>query len=268
MLLYLKISVMKESSLPSLLEYLYLGEDSPYPLSGNTQSLLEVGRSLGIPQKTTLHYLQGEPTYTLHRPRRVRFPRSKTVVNPNLDSTWQVDLVEMQDRQLIAANKRTRYLLTIIDVLSKYAWVVALKSKQGTAVRDALQHVLETHQDCRPTYLQTDQGKEFYNKHDQQLLDDCGIHHYSTRGEPKAAVVERFNRALKELAYKYMTTHNTPKYLEALPELVQRYNTRIHSSTQMVPADVTPDNASVIWRRLYKPSDTLPISSGGFCTYL
>ena len=147
---------MKASSLPSSLEYLYLGDDSPYALSGNTQSLLEAGRSLGIPQKTTLRYLQGEPTYTLHRPRRVRFPRSKTVVDPNLDSTWQADLVEMQDRQLIAANKRTRYLLTVIDVLSKYAWVVGLKSKRGTAVRDALRYVLETHPDRRPTYLQTD----------------------------------------------------------------------------------------------------------------
>jgi len=110
----------------------------------------------------------------------MRFPRSKTVVDPNVDSTWQADLVEMQDRQLIAANKRTRYLLTIIDVLSKYAWVVALKSKRGTAVRDALQHVLETHPDHRPTYLQTDQGKEFYNKHVQQLLDDYDIQHYTT----------------------------------------------------------------------------------------
>ena len=81
------ICVMKASSLPSSLEYLYLGDDSPYALSGNTQSLLEAGRSLGIPQPTTLRYLQGEPTYTLHRPRRVRFPRSKTVVDPNLDST-------------------------------------------------------------------------------------------------------------------------------------------------------------------------------------
>ena len=93
----------------------------------------------------------------------------------------------------------------------------------------------------RPTYLQTDQGKEFYNKHVQQLLDDYDIQHYSTRGEPKAAVVERFNRTLKELTYKYMTVHNTLKYLEALPDLVRRYNTRIHSATQMAPADVTPE---------------------------
>ena len=213
--------------------------------------------ALGIPRKEAERYLRGEPSFTLHRPRRVQFPRSKTVVGPRLDSTWQADLVEMQNRKLIAANRRTRYLLTIIDVLSKYAWVVALKSKRGTAVRDAFQHVLETHPTRRPRHLQTDQGKEFYNKHVKRLLEDHNINHYSTRGEPKAAVVERFNRTLKERMYKYMTARNTPKYLDALPDLVQRYNTRIHSSTKMAPADVIPDNASVIWRRLYKPTPAL-----------
>ena len=65
----------------------------------------------------------------------------------------------MQHRKLIAANRRTRYLLTIIDVFSKYAWVVALKSKRGTVVRNAFQHVLETQPERRPIHLQTDQGK-------------------------------------------------------------------------------------------------------------
>ena len=210
------------------LQHLYLGKDSPYALSGNTQQLLEVAHSLGIPRKDTERYLEEELSFTLHRPRRVQFPRSKTVVGPRLDSTWQADLVEMQHCKLIATNRRTRYLLTIIDVLSKYAWVVGLKSKRGTAVRDAFQHVLETHPERRPTHLQTDQGKEFYNKHMKRLLDDYDINHYSTRGEPKAAVGERFNRTLKEMMNKYMTARNTSKYLDALPDLVHKYNTRLH----------------------------------------
>ena len=72
--------------------------------------------------------------------------------------------------------------------------------------------------------LHTDQGKEFYNRRVKRLLDKYDIQHYSTAGEPKASVAERFNRTLKELTYKYMTSHNTPKYLDALPEPVNRYN--------------------------------------------
>lgn len=93
-----------------------------------------------------------------------------------------------------------------------------------------------------PVKLQTDQGKEYYNQHVKRLLDQYGIHHYSTQGEPKAAVAEWFNRTFKKLTDKYMTAHNTLKYLHALPQQLARYNQRIHSSIDMV------------WRRLFKPT--------------
>ena len=86
------------------------------------------------------------------------------------------------------------------------------------------------------------------------LLDQYDIHHFSTHGEPKAAMAKRFNRTLKELAYKYMTAHDTLKYLDALPELLARYNQRIHSSIDMAQADVTHHNDEVVWRQLLKPS--------------
>ena len=58
----------------------------------------------------------------------------------------------------------------------------------------------------------------------KQLLDQYGIQHYSTKGEAKVVVAKQFNRTLKELTYKYMTVHNTLKYLGTLPELLTRYN--------------------------------------------
>ena len=88
----------------------------------------------------------------------------------------------------------------------------------------------------------------------KRLLDQYGIHHYSTEGEPKVAVAERFNRTLKELTYKYMTARNTLKYLDALPELLVCYNQPIHSSIDMAPADVNCHNDQVVWRRLFKPT--------------
>ena len=52
---------------------------------------------------------------------------------PQDDYTSQVDLVEMQAPKLIAQHKLTRYFLTVIGMLSKYAWAIALKSKEGEA---------------------------------------------------------------------------------------------------------------------------------------
>jgi len=116
--------------------------------------------------------------------------------------------------------------------------MVGLKSKRGTAMRNALRHLLENElTQRRPVKLQSNQGKEFYNQCMKRLLDQYGIHHCSTQGEPKAAVAERFNCTLEELPYKYMTAHNTQKYLDALPDLFARYNQRIHSSIDMAHGD-------------------------------
>ena len=124
-----------------------MDQGSPYALGGNVQELLGAARVLSVPPAIAQTYLRGEPTFTLHRPQRQRFPRSKTVVGPSVDHTWQADLVEMQDPILVQNNRRTRYLLTVIDVLSKYAWVVGLKNKRGNEPTQR-----------RPVKLQTDQG--------------------------------------------------------------------------------------------------------------
>jgi len=167
--------IMKKRT--STLDGLFLDKDSPYALSGNAEELLVAAQMLGVPKKNTQTYLCGEPTFTFHRPQRQRFPRSKTVVGPTVDHTWQTDLVEMQNPKLVQNNRRKRYLLTIIDILSRYAWVVGLKSKRDMAVRDAMHHLLENEQtQRRPVKLQTDQGKEFCNQHVKWLLDQYGIH--------------------------------------------------------------------------------------------
>ena len=66
-------------------------------------------------------------------------------------------------------NDGYRFLLTVIDVLSKYAWVVPLKDKTGKRLVDAFDAVFK--KDGRvPERLQTDDGKEFLNKEFQRFL--------------------------------------------------------------------------------------------------
>ena len=103
----------------------------------------------------------------------------------------------------------------------------------------------------RPQTLQTDQGKEFYNATVQRWLQDQGIRHFSTSGDAKAAIAERFNRTLKTRLYCYFTAVNTYQYLDALPPLVAQYNADVHRSISMAPQDVNVDNEAQVWHRLY-----------------
>jgi len=91
---------------------------------------------------------------------------------------------------------RVSLSLTVVDVFSKHAWVQPLKNKTGKAVTEAMAKILKGGR--KPINLKTDDGKEFYNKTFQDLMKQKGIHHFSTRGDTKSSVVERFNRTLKD----------------------------------------------------------------------
>ncbi|XP_048583960.1 uncharacterized protein LOC125563136 [Nematostella vectensis] len=114
-----------------------------------------------------------------------------------MDEQWQTDLCDMQ--ALRSYNDGYNYLLTVIDVLSKYAWVVPLKDKTGKRLVEAFESIFEGGR--QPEKLQTDDGTEFKNRIFQPFLKSKRIQHFSTRSELKASVVERFNRTLTTLVY-------------------------------------------------------------------
>ena len=171
--------------------------------------------------------LQRDVGYTLHKPTRRRFPTLPVLVfGP--DEQWAADLVEVQS--LAKDNKGNQYLLSVIDVFSKYAWVEPLKAKTGAAVTQAFEKVLRRALGRTPLKLQTDDGKEFYNKTFRGLITRRGIPHFSTAGDTKASVVERFNRTLKQRLYRYFTVENTLSFVSVLPEIVQGYTRSHHRS--------------------------------------
>ena len=92
-------------------------------------------------------------------------------------------------------------------MLSKFAWVHPLKDKTGAKVVEAFEEIVS--QGRQPNRRQTDKGKEFYNRSFENWTKDRGIQHFSTRGDAKASVVERFNRTLKQRLYRYFTSANT-----------------------------------------------------------
>ena len=76
------------------------------------------------------------------------------------DNIWGVDLADMQ---LISKfNKRFRFLLCVIDIFSKYAWVVPLKDKKGISIVNAFQKILKE-SERKPNEIWVDKGSEFYN---------------------------------------------------------------------------------------------------------
>ena len=213
---------------------------------GSSSGVAWYAQAQGLTWNEALRDLQGELAYTLHRPIR-RWFETLPVLVFHKDKQWQANLVKMQPLKQL--NGGHRYLMTIIDVLSKYAWVVPVNNKTDTMVTQAFEKVLR--QGRKPQRLQTDLGIEFYNAPFRRMLKGEGIQHFSMPGDAKASMVESFNLTLKEHMNWYFTAQNTQTYLNVLPQLLNGYNQTRHQSIGMAPRDITDDNEQVVWAKLY-----------------
>lgn len=177
----------------------------------------------------------------LHKPIRRKFKRRR-VYAFTLNDIWSADLQDLS--RLSKHNKGYKYLLNVIDLFSRYAYSVPLKTKSAKEVTEAFEKLFDAQ---HPNKLWADRGSEFVNNNFRKLLAKRNIDLYHVYNEGKACVVERFNRTLGEMINRHMTAHKTKKYIDVLQILIDEYNNRYHSTIRMSPVDASKfDNAEQV----------------------
>jgi hypothetical protein len=184
------------------------------------------------------------------------------VVVYGIDHQWQADLVDLG--KLASYNKGLKYLLTCIDVLSRYACVIPLKDKTRKTLKEAFQVIFKSGR--RPIRLQTHKGTEFINRVFQKFFKEHDMHFFTTyKEENKASIVERFNRTLKTKMWKYFTHRVTLTYADVLSEMVASYSHTVDRTIGIPPAEVTWANQTTVSKRLYgrkEPQKSCKLSPG------
>ena len=138
-------------------------------------------------------------------------------------------------------NKGIKYLLCVIDLYSKHAFVIPLKDKKGISILNVFDKIIKQY-NRKPNKIWVDQGREFYNNVFKKWLSDNDMIMYSTYSEGKSVVAERFIRTLKNKLYKHMTATGKNIYYDILGEVVNKYNNTKHSTIKMKPIDVGDNN--------------------------
>jgi len=162
----------------------------------------------------------------------------------NKDDIWSADLIETVN---VKNNLNYRYILTIIDLYTRFAWAIPLLNKKAESVKVAFENLFESDPNRIPRKLYVDNGKEFYNKIMEDFLKENDIDIYSTFNQPDERsqgpshnpVIERFNRTLKSLMYKKFTERGNRIWVDVLPDLINFYNNKIHSSIGVTPTEAS-----------------------------
>ncbi len=186
----------------------------------------------------------------LHKPfrkpkelRKIKF-RSK-------DNIWNADLVIMPKEDDF------KYILTVLDGYTKYAWCVPLKDKSGETVANAFKEIMRK-SNRKPNKLFVDEGKEFYNQHMYKLFkfkkedilekDENGEYKnkiYSVFNFGKNPIIERFNRTLTNKLWKQFTINGNQKWLHILQPTVDKYNNSFHRTINTTPKLASKDPSLV-----------------------
>ena len=158
----------------------------------------------------------------------------------------QGDLVEVQ--LLKRFNGGIRYLFVILDAFTRFMWCYPLKNKEGASVLAVLRRWLDEDGADHFATMTVDGGLEFFNARVKSFLAQRHIRLELADFYSKAAIVERANKSLQSLLYKYMTENSTKRYIDALPALVTTYNQRPHRTLKgMSPAEADlPENEAAV----------------------
>ncbi|QKS69576.1 putative integrase [Drosophila-associated adintovirus 2] len=190
----------------------------------------------------------------IHKQARKNFLRRK-YVQKGINDTWQIDLVEMIP--FFKQNDGYRYLLTVIDTFSKFSYAEPVKSKSANDIVEALRKVFKNSKKT-PKNIQSDQGKEFFNKQFLGLMNEMNINHYHTYTHLKASICERFNRTLKNLMWKMFSYQGNYRWVHKLHQLINKYNNAYHRTIKMKPSEVCRQNEKFILQSVYNQLKIFP----------
>lgn len=193
------------------------------------------------------NWLNDQEAYQLRKP--VHIPKSglQPIGASTINELWQADLTFMTKKLARSSkNDNTYTLLTIIDVFSRKAYVIPLKSvpsseslrgansKTAVKVVQAFETVLKK---VSPTILETDNGGEFKGEAFTKLVAKYHMAHIfaKPRDHLNQSIIESFNKTIKRMIANYLDENDTERWIDKLNTIVKTYNNNVHSTTKVAP---------------------------------
>ena len=222
-----------------LLENLYYSPNTQYT---SIKSLYSAVKNKGITNNEVRDFIQNQESSQLFK-KAVRIKHYCPIVAKYKFEILQADIADMSN--IATANRNYNYLLVVVDVFSRFAFVIPLKNKRADTITEAITEIIK---ETEPKTITTDLGSEFISNSFRKLLERQGteINYVEVGDHKRLGIVDRFIRTLREKLNKYMAMHNTTTYIDVLQKIVYNYNNTYHSGIKNIPAEVSDQDKDVI----------------------
>ena len=206
--------------------------DFSYPSAGK---LVKIAKKKGLKVKTAdvKAFVKRQAVDQIHKTKRLK---PGYIVSTVPWKKYQGDLLDMS--KFSNKNKGYKWVLMVVEIFTRYAWAVPLKTKRTSEVASALETVFKNQ---KPLSLTTDSGNEFTGAPAQKLYKKIGLQHITVDiGNHKSlGIIDRFTRTLRAKITRVQTAGKTTKWVDKLQKIVHAYNDSPHSGIN----DIEPNEA-------------------------
>lgn len=207
-------------------------------LSGNAKKV--------ISYKHVKEFIEKQKSTNLHKQanKRIYAPIGGEI------GTYQTDLTFFPEYK--SQNDGYYVLITAIEINSRQGYAIALKRKNAASILMGFEKIINEARNHIPVrVVGSDKGREF-EKYFREFLKDNEIEYYTVDpviGKNSMAMVERFNRTLRERIERYLTQRGDTKWVEALPKILKNYNNTKNGTTGYAPYKVGEEEMRDIARK-------------------
>ena len=183
-------------------------------------------------------------------------PRRKWLPITAEHGAYQMDLLFLD--AYARQNRGYNAILTIVEIPNRFAYAIPVHGKDDTyrAFQTFLSEAKKNDHDV--VRVESDGGSEFTNRRMKVLFAEHGIEQTIMTDSRATAIVERFNGTLRGWIARWLTGKSTNNWIDAMPDILEHYNSRPHRTTGMAPEKMTREDEDRVRDRLnYKGADAV-----------
>ena len=177
-----------------------------------------------IKKKDIKFFLENQKEYELLKVKIKKKKKSGHITAAYYKHMAQMDIFDLS--KYVGSNKNYKYILVLIDVFTRKAYVRPMKKKDVSEVLASLEDIF-SNDDYIPNAITSDMDKTFVSEKIQTLLENNNIYHdviIAGNDHNILGIIDRFALTLQNIFSKIFIRNNMPNWIDHYSLVVKLKN--------------------------------------------
>ena len=182
-----------------------------------------------VKAKDVDNFLDGQIPYQLLKEAKTVSSKMGHIMAFRLNEIWQIDIYDVS--RFETSNKKYKYMFAVMDVFSRFAYIIPMKNKDIESTSKALEEVINYHK-SPPNLIMSDNDASFTGSEFQKLLVKYNIHHdpNAVGDHNSLGIIDNFAKRIKRTLMAQFLQTKKKNWIDIIQKIVRIYNTSPHRS--------------------------------------